>query len=186
MESVSKRTTLAKVGEVIAGVVATEETLRRQAQTPGLNLLYDESTKELVLVHLFFGEVAADVFTIGEPHFVDSEDCMGNKMQFWRVFAAHPDGVFGGVGSIEGFGSTKEAAIADCKANLARTNPKYVSDARNVHLRHEDDPKKTVRSSNMFNNVPLQEGSIIKGGQNPPLPPDSPRPPHPGGSGTRG
>ena len=184
MESVSKRTTLAKVGEVIAGVVATEETLRRQAQTrTGLNLLYDESTKELVLVHLFFGEVAADVFTVGEPHFVDSEDCMGNKMQFWRVFAAHPDGVLGGAGSICGFGSTKEAAIADCKANLARTNPKYVVDERYEHHRHENDPRRTMDRSRANT---LKEGSIIKGGQNPPLPPDSPRPPHPGGSGVRG
>jgi hypothetical protein len=45
---------------------------------------------------------------IGDPHFVDSEDCMGNRFAYWRVFADRDDV------NIVGQGTTAEQATDDC------------------------------------------------------------------------
>jgi hypothetical protein len=51
-------------------------------------------------------------WVFGEPHFVDSEDCMGNREVYWRVWADREDQTVAGVGT------TKEQAIEDAKNKI--------------------------------------------------------------------
>lgn len=50
------------------------------------------------------------------PHFIDTEDCMGNRTRYWRVFA------FDAVTetTVCGTGYSPDAALAECKSNAAK------------------------------------------------------------------
>lgn len=46
-----------------------------------------------------------------EPHYIDSEDCMGNPCQYWRVWAKSGDQTACGTGA------TKDEALSACRRN---------------------------------------------------------------------
>lgn len=68
-------------------------------------------------------------WTYEPAHLVDSEDCMGNKMQYWRVFATNPDWPGS---SVLGSGCTPEEAYNSCKIKAAQWVDKPIEHIRNV------------------------------------------------------
>lgn len=58
-----------------------------------------------------------DEWVFEKPGFIDSEDCMGNREAYWRVFANR---VFTNRGPemVAGFGTTPKQALEDCKRKI--------------------------------------------------------------------
>lgn len=67
-------------------------------------------TNLALFLHVVNQKLPTGQLVIDKPYFVDSEDCMGHKIQTWQVW-----GKAGGKDYV-GFGSSAEAAIADIKA----------------------------------------------------------------------
>ena len=56
-------------------------------------------------------------WTYGEPHYIDSDDCMGRPVKYWRVFASNPTWPNA---TACGVGETREAAMESCRLNVAK------------------------------------------------------------------
>lgn len=83
-------------------------------------------------------------WTYGEPHYIDSEDCMGNPVRHWRVFASNLTRMNC---TVCGVGETPEAAIENCRLNVANKINSPVEHERDWMIDFTDEQSGISRTS---------------------------------------